>query len=644
MEEEQLTIADFPQDVVDFLSSYEGFEFAQKFVEGFKLDKEKVSSVIRLVEDVVIRYVALEDLPKEIVSRFGLSQDVANAAAVEIASVRLLPLEGVIGDVSGAIRDWGGDIAGIRAQTQFVMPAMTAQDFAKSFLAEHAAVMPDPHLQNRLEQAITTYLKREKSGKETLELLVREVKIGGLAMQKEEASGILLEIERLILDLQLVFAPELAELPKKKVVDVAPPVKKVEKVKEVNKVDKIKKVSEIKEVKKVKKVEKVEKVVKEKKPELAPIPKPSVPKKKKIELAPEPKMPKNKIEKVNPAELDQASPGEVNKAAKVKRAISPLQDVFSEEDEKEIAKHSVKSLAMSAGTKPLIDIEEAKARILDAVSIAFDDVEKKKRFGKLIEMRLRDIRDAYETRNQLERSIEQGGLGLSGNELADISHAIEEIVGDYHHDVAKKTKKEKTARQAQLKKERAARAKKKQDEQGAAHAKRYEQIAGKGVAKQKAQLGQKEVQVNTDQLKKAAVAGAGAPVRPLYSDKTLHGQGKPQMQDVRFSRKLSGPVEELRSLSLKDFRRLSSSPQEAVKKIQGKIDLLESDGFEKKIAGIKAWRESPINKLYVLISQDAFLSGKPVAQILEEKEAAGETVLTTNDMKAIMGLNADLRF
>ena len=56
--------------------------------------------------------------------------------------------------------------------------------------------------------------------------------------------------------------------------------------------------------------------------------------------------------------------------------------------------------------------------------------------------------------------------------------------------------------------------------------------------------------------------------------------------------KLTGPVEELRAITLVDFRRLSRDPSEAAMKIKDKIDLLTGESFEKRSAGIAAWTAS----------------------------------------------------
>lgn len=120
-------------------------------------------------------------------------------------------------------------------------------------------------------------------------------------------------------------------------------------------------------------------------------------------------------------------------------------------------------------------------------------------------------------------------------------------------------------------------------------------------------------------------------------------QPRSVMADVKYVPKLTGPVDELRALTLKDFRRLSKDPHEATLKIRDKIDLLEEQSFEVKTSGIKAWQDSEANRLYLEMLRRS-LEGKPILDVIVEKEAKQEPVLTKNEFDAIMDLNRKLRF
>jgi len=127
---------------------------------------------------------------------------------------------------------------------------------------------------------------------------------------------------------------------------------------------------------------------------------------------------------------------------------------------------------------------------------------------------------------------------------------------------------------------------------------------------------------------------------------------KPKITDVQdasapgTSKKhvLTGPVEELKAMSLKSFRFLGSNAVESKNKIIEKINLLEQDSYTKKVAGIKAWRESPVNQLYLNIGSESMAASKDIAVLINEKRISGEDALSLEEFTAISDLNKSLRF
>jgi hypothetical protein len=132
-----------------------------------------------------------------------------------------------------------------------------------------------------------------------------------------------------------------------------------------------------------------------------------------------------------------------------------------------------------------------------------------------------------------------------------------------------------------------------------------------------------------------------APVAPPPPPPPL--QPRSVVADIKYVPKLTGPVDELRAMAVKDFRRLSRDPHEATLKIRDKIDLLEDQSFEVKSAGIKAWQDSETNRLYLGMLRSS-LEGKPIIDVIVEKEGKGEPVLSKAEFDAIMELNRKLRF
>lgn len=119
--------------------------------------------------------------------------------------------------------------------------------------------------------------------------------------------------------------------------------------------------------------------------------------------------------------------------------------------------------------------------------------------------------------------------------------------------------------------------------------------------------------------------------------------GKPKMEEIKFSKKLFGPVEELKEMKLEDFRRLSKDPKERAIKIKDKIDLLEEESFEKRMQGATAWQQSPVNRVYLNLIQDAFQTGKNIQTIISEREAQGRQTLNWEEFQAILDVNQKIK-
>ncbi len=119
---------------------------------------------------------------------------------------------------------------------------------------------------------------------------------------------------------------------------------------------------------------------------------------------------------------------------------------------------------------------------------------------------------------------------------------------------------------------------------------------------------------------------------------------RPVMRDITPMPKLMGPIDELRFLDPVNFRRLGGTPGESVNKIFSKIKLLEKDGYDKMIAGVKAWRQSPVNRLYLRLGQEALAKSKPLKEIIAERKKNSQECLSEEEVAVIIALNSKLVF
>jgi len=120
--------------------------------------------------------------------------------------------------------------------------------------------------------------------------------------------------------------------------------------------------------------------------------------------------------------------------------------------------------------------------------------------------------------------------------------------------------------------------------------------------------------------------------------------GKVKMEDVKYIPKLMGPIDELREMDLTNFRRLSSDPYGATQKINDKINFLEEESYSQRLEGIKAWRQSPVNKMYLETAEKSIDGEGGIKEIIKVKNINNNNFLSEEEIDAIMELNRKLRF
>lgn len=116
------------------------------------------------------------------------------------------------------------------------------------------------------------------------------------------------------------------------------------------------------------------------------------------------------------------------------------------------------------------------------------------------------------------------------------------------------------------------------------------------------------------------------------------------MRDVKPVPKVMGPIEELQFLDLLNFRRLGKTPVEITAKIFSKIKLLEAEGYDKMVAGVRAWRQSPVNRLYLKMGQEAIKKGITIKELASSYENDSKNYLSLEEIEEIIVMNSKLVF
>ncbi len=133
---------------------------------------------------------------------------------------------------------------------------------------------------------------------------------------------------------------------------------------------------------------------------------------------------------------------------------------------------------------------------------------------------------------------------------------------------------------------------------------------------------------------------------PLILNRSLSDEAQRErriVEEVKVTPKIYGPIDELRTVRLVDWRRWRNS-REAADRIKDKINLLAEDSLLKASQGIKAWKESEVNKLYIEIGLEALEKEKTIEEVISNRLKENRQALTFEDFNIISELNEKLRF
>jgi hypothetical protein len=351
---------------------------------------------------------------------------------------------------------------------------------------------------------------------------------------------------------------------------------------------------------------------------------------------------------------------------------------FSREDEEEVGKYR------HTQTANVVDYEIETDRIVNNLKLDLTDEILIKRLRNIVLARLKDVRDDLETLDNLMKSRKVGGMEFTQAEADRILKVIKK--GGNTPESASSTKVVKKFPTANPRPEIVRKEKVQatdediriEDEDGLPTVKMSKSNLPLDLSDElpmviqpKAQSEKKEQLPKTEQngkIKSAVeiknpvaeknipavdLAEKLPPPNPLpyvanrrIPETVLNSKtaNKPNLDDVKFEKRLMGPIEELENMTLIEFRRIAADPQTAVNKVKEKIDLLGQETFEKKMQGISAWHRSEVNRFYRLLGQASMAEGKSIENIIKERLLSGKPTLSIDELQAIIELNRTLRF
>lgn len=277
--------------------------------------------------------------------------------------------------------------------------------------------------------------------------------------------------------------------------------------------------------------------------------------------------------------------------------------------------------------------------IADEVKPQLADAALRPRLEAIIVTRFRGVRDANEIRAHMKRDAAQGGLGLPQEEIERVMAVVE----DRFAKISKELLSQEKGRVLEgIKQESAAGRSQKQGTSNDIKEYEVNQWYEKRFEKAPPAAPPPAPKAVPAPPPPAPAPARSAPLPPAEVAVAAPAP-RPTMQDAEYRPRLMGPIEELRSMTLDDFRRMARDPKEAARRVQDKIRLLEEEDYTQRAAAISAWRGSVPVKTYLSITRTMFDQGIGPEQAVAA-QGKGSDALTLEEYNAIMELQNSLRY
>jgi len=308
---------------------------------------------------------------------------------------------------------------------------------------------------------------------------------------------------------------------------------------------------------------------------------------------------------------------------------------YSKDDEDEVKAHKDK-LSQFGSDQFVTDGQRVTEIIIQEFNLTFSDDIFRKRLIAIVNARLKDIRDFIETKEMLTRSEKVGGMGYEQDLAEKVLKKIEEEATALHgHPLPKVHDRPKPQKEEPIKPPVPEKIKPPGTKQPAAE-----------PAKPKFSQAPQPIVKKVPKPIPAKQKPQQAPQAPSMPQVRRPDQstGRPRMDDIKKPAKVQGPVEEIGEMNLHDFRRLGENAKSRIDKLAEKISLLEEDSYAKKAEGIKAWKNSPLYKMYLEIGQESMAQNKPIQSLIQEKTQQNQPVISNEEFELITDFNKSLRF
>ncbi len=310
--------------------------------------------------------------------------------------------------------------------------------------------------------------------------------------------------------------------------------------------------------------------------------------------------------------------GKAPERASRESAINPVQalamgsDVlFDKAEAAELASHIKK--VNDIGAAPMLARGASMGAAENIFNLSHSPADKEsfaRRANALIASRLRDVRTRAELREYLGRPFKVGGLGLGADILDKAGALIEDEYNKLHSNTPPAPVPAKVEPVL---------------------------VSPAPKAEPKPEI----IKIKPVSEIFAPTPPPAAPPRVMRPLRAAPANDKPRVEDIKSSSRTVSAVDELRLLTLADWRKYGASA-EATNNILQKVQLLGQESVGSKVQGIKMFRQSQLFQQYIALGRASLAQGKKLAEVLADK-TVNPGQMTEDEFFAIALLNGKLK-
>ncbi|MDA0208480.1 MAG: hypothetical protein O3B64_03715 [bacterium] len=574
-------------EIQQFLLNTKVYDHLEDLVKEYNLPEERLEELLDLTDAVIDGRIDVNIMPEFLKKAFALKKEDADGLACDLAGFRLLPLADFLPGVELAIQNWGCELH--KYPDGRVSGAEAYARIALQQFREEEGLQLPPQLEKRFELLALKYLTKERAKEATTVLLKRPITIGGLEFTNEMVNDLFQKLDAIGSQIEGLQKMKTKTVQKERVkfVDAPPGPPRPQNVNPLP-------ASKAKQIN-------VKKQNDFKAPKSQPRYVDAPPPPPKVRYVDAPPLPPGAIVRREPLTNQQYA----KRMQGSMRAIIqiPTQELATEvpvtvgdylkEDADEMEVHAKKAerygggAARNARSK---ELEQFAHTLCDKYSV---QTVKRAQVSSLIVSVLRGIRSFAKADDIL----------ASYDVLTKDKRRA--LLSDVNAELAKATESGFSMNVVVQNKPRIT----------------------QGASREERAMPPKKASVR--------ISRPSTPAEGLHIDR---------VQDVVPNSRLIGPIDELGSIDARVFRRLSSNPKEAAERVLDKVESLKEERYADMVQGVKAWRKSPLSRLYVDMTRESLVSGVSITEIASKRRNNGTASLSPSEVAAIVMINQRLTY